>query len=251
MKLNLISFNIWCVSKEGGYTIPERAPRLHRVISPMDADLIGFQEATPTWLPLLQESFAENYEIFNVYRHHDSLESTPILWKKERFACEDKGVLWLSDTPREESAGWDSLYHCPRILTYAQLKEKSSGICFLFINTHFGFGDECQTKSAGIILDLIREKGLPAVITGDFNMDLCSAGYAAITAGVKDVNMETEKDTSPTFHGLDPNYKGEHIDYCFVSPEVTPVSYRVIRDAVEEMLPSDHYGVFAKVEINA
>lgn len=250
MNVNLISFNIWCVSKEGGYTIAERAPRLRDVTSPLDADLIGFQEATPTWLPLLEEAYGDRYEIFNVYRAHDSLESTPILWKKERFVCEDKGVLWLSDTPQEESAGWDNLYNCPRILMYAKLKEKASGIDFLYINTHFGFGNECQTKSAGIILDLIKEKGLPAVVTGDFNMDLLSAGYAAITSGLKDVNMETVKDTSPTFHGLDPNYKGEHIDYCFVSPEVTPITYRVIRDTVDGKLPSDHYGIFAQAEIN-
>lgn len=49
MKLNVISFNIRCCDDENGYSIKERAPRLNKVISNYDVDVIGFQEFSPEW----------------------------------------------------------------------------------------------------------------------------------------------------------------------------------------------------------
>ena len=62
--------------------------------------------------------------MFLVHRGDD--ESTPMLWKKDKFHCIKKGVFWLSDTPEENSKGWDELYDCYRILIIALLTRKSS-----------------------------------------------------------------------------------------------------------------------------
>ena len=79
-----ISFNIRCANDPDGNSIKERAERLKAVLDKYNADIIGFQEATPEWLDIIKKDYGEKYEIFNRYRDSANLESTPILWKKER-----------------------------------------------------------------------------------------------------------------------------------------------------------------------
>ena len=51
--IKVVSFNILCGGKDENI-IPERAPRLKEVLAKYAADLVGFQEATPKWLPFLE-----------------------------------------------------------------------------------------------------------------------------------------------------------------------------------------------------
>lgn len=252
MELNVISFNILCVDAPGGntaYSLAARSPRVRAVITSRRPELIGFQEATPAWLEYLNRDYGEEYEIFNVYRSAASPESTPIAWRRDTFTCLDKGNVWFSDTPDTESRGWDELYDCPRIFTWARLKENITGKEFCFINTHFGFGDQCQSKSAGMLADFARRMGCPCVITGDFNMETDSAGYREMRRTFEDVNARTVDDPGATFHGFDPEKWGEHIDYCFVTGDVRPVSFAVLRETVAEDYPSDHHALFAQLAI--
>ena len=249
MELTAVSFNILCVDHPIGGSIPDRACRVRRVIRPLQPDLIGFQEATPRWMEYLTRDYADAYGLYNVYRSEESPESTPIAWRKDRFTCLDRGCCWFSDTPEVESPGWDEVYKCPRIFTWARLREKASGREFCFVNTHFGFGDQCQIKSAALLKAFGEKAGCPCVILGDFNMETDSPGYREMTAAFRDVNAQTVNDTGFTYHGFDPDDPGEHIDYCFASEAFRPVSFRVLRDLVEELYPSDHYGLFASLEL--
>ena len=252
MKLNVISFNILCVDAPNGnraYSLSARAPRVRSVVEARNPDLIGFQEATPAWLELLNRDFGETYEIYNVYRSETNPESTPIAWNRTRFECLDKGNFWFSDTPEVESRGWDELYDCPRIFTWAHLKEKSSGKEFCFINTHFGFGDGCQIKSSRMLADFARQMAMSCVITGDFNLEIDSPGYRELSQVFTDVNARTVNDLGPTFHGFDPEKWGEHIDYCFITSDAAPLSFEVLRELVDGDFPSDHYGLFAAMEL--
>ena len=59
--IKLITFNIKC----GGtdiYSIDHRAPLLKVVLDQYDADLIGFQEATPNWMEHLEKDLARTRE---------------------------------------------------------------------------------------------------------------------------------------------------------------------------------------------
>jgi endonuclease/exonuclease/phosphatase family metal-dependent hydrolase len=38
-------------------------------------------------------------------------------------------------------------------------------------------------------------------------------------------------------------------DYCFTNKEIKPVSQKIIDDIVNGMFPSDHYGLYIKIEI--
>jgi endonuclease/exonuclease/phosphatase family metal-dependent hydrolase len=252
MKLNIISFNIRCCDDPNGYAISERAPRLSSVTSRYDADIIGFQEYyTPRWKNYIDQYYGAEYDMFIKPRAEADFESTPILWKKERFDCLKTGCFWLSDTPEIESRGWDERYNCFRMCVYVILRDKQSDTTFTFMNTHFGFGDKGQVDSAHLIYEYSKKiSDYPTVIVGDFNMCPDSAGYVAMTAHFTDLNAVTARDERATFHGYEPEkYPEEHIDYCFVDDKVKPINQKIIDNLVEGMFPSDHYGLHIKLEI--
>ncbi len=252
MELKIISFNIRCCSDPNGYSIAERAPRLYKIVSKYNADLIGFQEYRPSWESYIEKFFSAEYDMFNKYRAKTGdVESSPILWRKDKFDCLKTGYFWLSDTPEEESKGWDEIYDCHRMCVYTVLKEKESGTVFTFMNTHFGFGDSCQINSVKLIEEYSKKISThPTFIVGDFNMKPDSVGYAAMVQRFTDVNSVTDNDLRGTYHGYDPeNIINEHIDYCFIDEKITPIGQKIIDDTVENKFPSDHYGLYIKLLI--
>ena len=251
MKIKVISFNIRSMDDPNGNSIAERAPRLSAVVTPYDADVIGVQEYVPLWEEHIAREFGEEYEVFNKYRTQTGwIESAPILWKKDKFECVKKGYFWLSDTPEVESRGWDTLPH-NRICTWAILRDKASGEEFCFMNTHFGFGDECQVKSSALIARYAESLSeLPTFVTGDFNMTPTSAGYAEMTRHFVDVNMLTARDMRSTYHGYDLSVeRDEHIDYCFINGKVRALSQSIIDELVQGKFPTDHFGIYSEIEI--
>ena len=252
MELKVISFNIRCCDDENGNSIAERAPRLSEVISHYDVDLIGFQEYTPRWENHITEYFGNDFEIFNKYRAESQKESAPILWRKDKFDCLKKGYFWLSDTPEVESRGWDEVYNCFRICEYVVLSEKQNNKTFTFMNTHFGFGDNGQVKSVNLIYEYSRKiSSYPTFIVGDFNMTPDDVAYSVMCEKFTDVNAVTDNDLRTTYHGYNPEgiKRTEHIDFCFTDKNIKPVSQKMIDNTVDGMFPSDHYGIYVKIEI--
>lgn len=253
MELKIVSFNILCGSKPDGNSIPERAPRLKAAIDKRDPDLIGLQECRPEWFPLLQRDYGEKYEIFNRYRAESELESSPLLWRKDRFKAVKTGYFWLSDTPEQESKGWDEVYDCYRMCVWVILEHIASGKRFLFMNTHFGFGDKGQVASVELIKKYRSSIGdMPSFIVGDFNAAPNSPAYAALTEIFTDVNAVTKQDMCATWHDFGkrkPDDISCHIDYCFIDKNCRAVDYSVITDTFEGKFPSDHYGITATIEI--
>lgn len=252
MELKIISFNIRCCDDKDGNSIAERAPRLFTVTSQYNADIIGFQEYRPAWEPYVENFYSADYETFLKYRNlTEDIEASPILWRREKFDCLKTGYFWLSDTPEVESRGWDERYNCYRMCVYAVLREKKSKKVFTVMNTHFGFGDDGQVKSADLIYRYSKKiSENPTFIVGDFNMTPKSAGYAEMTRNFKDLNALTAKDMRSTFHNYKPEeITDEHIDYCFISEGIKPINRTLITDTVAGKYPSDHFGLFIKLSI--
>ena len=248
MELKVISFNIRCCDDKDGNTIAERAPRLYEITKKYDADIIGFQEYTDAWSEHI-ESYYSNYEMFNKFRAESDHESCPILWKRDKLECLDKGYFWLSSTPEVESRGWDELYNCFRICEYVILKDKQSGKVFTYMNTHYGFGDKGQMDSGELIYNYSKKiSSNPTLITGDFNMNPDSKGYEVMSRHFTDVNAVTAKDTRTTYHGYG-KADNAHIDYCFINDGIKPINQTMIDEKWEEMYPTDHYGLFIELEI--
>lgn len=249
MKLKVISFNIRCCDDPDGHSVAQRAPRLLEVIGKHDPDLIGIQEFTPIWEDRFDKMFGEKYLMLNMYRTNEGwIEGGPLLWKRDKFTLEDKGWFWYSDTPDVESGGWDVSGH-KRICTYVRLKCKESETEFVFMNTHFGFGDEGQLKSAELIRERVKAFGkTPYFITGDFNAKPDSPAYAALTSFMTDANANDL--TSTTYHAYRPGSEYcAHIDYCFCGEGVTPESAVILDDTFDGKFPSDHYGLMTVLEL--
>ena len=247
MKLGIISFNIRCCDDRNGHSVAERAPRLYSAIAKSDPDLIGIQEFTPIWEDRFNEMFSSGYVMFNKYRATSGwIEGGPLLWKKDRFSAEKQGYFWYSDTPDEESGGWDITGH-KRICTYAVLLDKTSGERFVFMNTHFGFGDDCQIKSALLIKERIAQFGsLPLFITGDFNAAPDSPAYKTLVSFLEESN-EDKKEI--TYHAYAPGSPDcAHIDYCFHNGGFRSLGASVVTDTFDGRFPSDHYGLHVCLE---
>lgn len=252
MELKVISFNIRCANDPDGHSIAERAPRLHKVISEYDPDVIGVQEFRDAWQEQFDKYFLDKYDFYRVPRDEmPGGESVPILWKKDSFECWRRGTFWLSDTPEEMSGGWDEKYHKNRICSYVVLFDKKTRELFTVMNTHFGFGDKGQVASAKLIYDYSqRISGCPTFVTGDFNMNPDSAGYSEMVKHFIDVNAVTSKEMRTTYHGYDPEkHPNSHIDFCFIDEKVKPLSHKIITDTVDGKYPSDHYGLFIELDI--
>lgn len=248
MKLKVISFNIRCCNDENGHSIIERAPRLKTILDSVDADVIGFQECRHDWEKILLNDYGDKYEIFLIRRGDN--ESSPILWKKDRFNCINKGVFWFSDTPEKPSKGWDELYDCYRICMYAILQDNKSGKKFCSMNTHYGFGDKCQIDSSELICKYNKQiADLPTFITGDFNMCPNAAGYAQITKYYSDVNKCTLNYTGTTYHNYAPQTQNQHIDYCFINEKIKPLKTVLLDQTIDGKYPSDHFGLCFELEI--
>lgn len=250
MSIKVVSFNVRCCGDPDGHSINERAPRLAQVLSAENADIMGFQEYTAEMKACIESGLTEKYEIFSKPRAEGDRESVPILWKKDRFDCIDKGWFWFSDTPEVESKGWDEIYDCYRICMWVVLKDKKIDKSFIYMNTHYGFGDKGQCDSSELINEYTsRIAKLPVVVTGDFNMTPDSAGYKTITRYFTDVNAVTVNDNRPTYHGynrISPE-KQAHIDYCFIKGKIKPESYKMLDVTFDGKFPSDHHAITATI----
>ena len=250
--MKVVSFNIRSASDPNGHSFDERAPRMKKVIDRIDPDLIGFQEVVPGWMKHIPEDYGKKYEIFHKYRCETfDIEGCTILWKKDLFECIEKGYFWLSDTPNIVSRGWDVI-GCHRMVIWAKLREKKSGVEFHFFNTHYGFSDACQMKSAKLILDHFGPmKVRTFFITGDFNMFNHSPAYKYMSRTLRNMNELLENDLSPTFHGYCPERHQETpIDFCFITPKtVEPTGYKRITDTFDGKFPSDHFGLELDLEV--
>ncbi len=258
--LKVISYNVRVLDDGGEKDIVQRAPRLKEVVNKRDPDIIGFQEVgTKWWDNYLVNYFGDEYDYLIKYRAEDSKEATPIFWKKDKFELVKDGYFWLSETPDQESKGWGEEHY--RIACWVQLKLKSTGKEFLYINTHYGFGDKAHVGSAKLVIQRMTALGgftkYPVFFTADCNMERYKDGYNAMIDGgyFSDINWDLENleyKTGNGYHddgheGLQP---GSPIDFCFYSPAlITPLKYEIIDEFLMNGWVSDHKGLYMEMAL--
>lgn len=256
----------------------KRRDDLVAVIRAQDPDVIGFQEVLPDQREWLMEQF-KDYVFVGDGRGADrkSDESASIAFRKNRFTAVDKGTFWLSETPDTPGKkGWGAA--CPRVCSYAILKDKSTGKAFCFANTHTDHVSELA-REKGMLLVIERMKvfgkGAPIVFTGDHNCQETEAPAIAVSKLLR--NAMAVSKTPPmgpwrSFTGWKwrdwerPAAKalslpraernapggdfGSRIDYIYVSPGVKVRSCRTVSTPRpgRNLYPSDHFPVVADVE---
>ncbi|MCF0160775.1 MAG: endonuclease/exonuclease/phosphatase family protein, partial [Bacteroidaceae bacterium] len=148
-----------------------RRDTMANFIKAQDLDIVGMQEVLYNQLTDLSERLPE-YSHVGVGREDGATqgEHMCIFFKKDKFDVLDSNTFWLSQYPDSIGfVGWDGA--CPRVATWAKLKDKETGKVFMAVNTHFDhIGVEARHNGALLIMERIKDivGDQPAVLTGDF-----------------------------------------------------------------------------------
>lgn len=260
--LNVMSFNIRYDNPEDSLDNWQyRKDIAAQTIKNQNADIVGAQEVLVNQLNDLKSRLPE-YNAIGVGRIDgvDKGEYSAILYKKDRFNEIESGNFWLSETPEVVgSLGWDGA--CERIATWAVLEDTSSKKQFFFINTHLDHvGKVARQEGVTLLLDRATalSKGLPIIMTGDFNATPDSDVIKHVTDTSNPEHLIHSKDiaveksgTEWTFHGFGrvPMERREFIDYVFVSKDIKVLKHSVLPEKSDDKFISDHSVVVAQIEI--
>lgn len=225
-------------------------------------DILGTQEVLLNQLNDLKERLPE-YNAIGVGREDgkEKGEFSSLFYKKDKFTEIESGNFWVSETPEVAgSKGWDASYL--RVAAWAILKDKETGKQIFVMNTHLDNDGLIARKEGGnLLLKKAAElgKGLPVILTGDFNDTPESDAIKNITDVNKTNYLIDSKTIATNISGTDwtfhdfgrlPVNERPLLDYIFVSKQIKVSDYTVLPDTLNGTFVSDHKAVVAKLSID-
>ncbi len=250
----VMSFNVRCVSDDNGHTIANRSQLVTAVLEQYTPDTFGVQEATPKWIKILDKEFGEKYARVGDGRSPIEMftEYSCVYYLKDKYNLLDSGTIWLSETPEKKyTKDFDSKHN--RIASWAVLEDKTTGEKFTHINTHLDHVlESTRVEQVKVLQAKIAEleKETTVVCTGDFNTFETAEAYAQMRKTMDDTKLLAENsDTGITFHnyGAIEEHDDGAIDFVFATKGTKALTYKIIRDSVDGIYPSDHYPIVADV----
>ena len=249
--LKVISYNIRLgTAKDGDNSWEFRYPASSAMINDQKPDIFGLQEAYDFQVNYLEEA-CPDYKSVGVGRE-DGIhkgEHMSILYNTQTIKLLKWGTFWLSETPDVPSKGWDA--QCFRTATWALLKDKASGKKFYYVNTHLDHvGWEARKNGMKLIvdrIDKINPKGLPMVVTGDFNMRINRPEFDDMKKMMKNAREEAVKTDHPqTANGWGKSGPDSIIDYVWYKGFSSCPEYETItKPYMGRQYISDHYPITA------
>lgn len=252
----IMSFNVRCKDDPEG-SIDNRSQICVEIINQYAPDSFGVQEATPKWLRIFDKEVGDRYarvgesrDFFGPFSEYNC-----VYYLKDKYNLLDSGTFWLSETPyKKYSVDYDSA--CRRIASWAVLEDKTTGEVYTHINTHLDHVLEstrdAQSKVLLAEMAKLQTQGT-VVITGDFNTFRDGDVYASMIAGADDAaaTADIAVEAGITFHNYGKKEdKGQGaIDFIFVTKGTPVDTYKVIKNTVQGMYPSDHYPIIADIHI--
>lgn len=248
LSISLITWNIQFGHDHGllhnGWSDRKRA--LAHVLEREQPELLCVQEALPGQLTFLDRVMS-GHDRVGLGRDANGAagEHCAIYFDRRRMELLDSRTFWLSDQPDSSGATWDG--HLQRICTWARLADRHHGRPFRVYNTHLPLLPSGRVKSARLILDRISEAREPLVLAGDFNCGPRSPVWGSfLAAGLRHAETAMgSRRATPTFRVW--RFGVACLDGVFACPGWNVVDHRVLRDPVERVYPSDHYGVAVRL----
>lgn len=253
-----MSYNIRVAVDTGVNAWDVRKTKVASMIKFHHADILGVQEALLTQLNDLT-MLLPAYKWVGAGRDDgkDKGEFSSIFYKEDKFELVKEATFWLSETPDVPSKGWDAAL--PRVMTWAEFKDKESGGNFFVFNTHFDhIGETARQKSSELILKKVKEIAgdNPVIVMGDFNSRPESKSYQILTdksnplslydSQYKSKNGHYGSDVS--FNGFGTTYEtGNTIDFIFIKNSVEVLQHGIIGEKFYGNYPSDHMPVLAEI----
>ena len=256
-ELRVMTFNLRYASSEVPHAWAARRPVTKACLELNTPDLIGTQEGLAGQLADLRADLPA-YAMLGQGREGGAKgEYSAIFYRRERFELRETHDYWLSSTPEVPgSKSWHT--SLPRMVTWARLRDRTTGRVFVFANTHFDhLSEEARVESAKLVrarLGLLAPHE-PVLLVGDFNaVAQASAAYATFTGDgyLTDLFRSAavrKGESLGTFHGYrQANPAGLHIDWLLGRGGWRARSAEVIAFEVRGQHPSDHYPVMVTLE---
>ncbi len=250
-RLNVMSYNIrYSKGQDGTNSWVFRYPASAMMILDQKPDIVGIQEALEDQFEYLGD-YVEGYKIVGVGREDGKKkgEIMAILYNTQTLSLVKWGTFWLSETPKKPSKGWDAA--CFRTATWAVMKDKRNGQKFVMVNTHLDHkGVEARRNGLALILSKLSEvnpKGLPIVITGDFNVYPDVPELSDFRKAVKDARETAfQTDHEGTYNGWGKAEPGKIIDYIWYDGFGSCTQYETVKkEYMERAYISDHFPIKA------
>lgn len=256
------------VAQGDGWT--QRYPYIAKLIRFHGFDIFGTEEGLYHQVEDLKAALP-GYDYIGVGRDDGKKggEYAAIFYDTSKFQLLESGNFWLSPTPDRPGKGWDAA--CVRICTWGVFKLRHTSFKFVYYNLHMDhIGVTARAESAKMIMERIRtdKHHLPAVLSGDFNIDQNNDGFKLIdNSGLLSDAYRIAKFrylNMGTYNGFDPASKsmGERIDHIFLTKEFTVEKYGELTDIYRTETtgadgrvkgrahtPSDHFPVMTVLRV--
>lgn len=252
----IMSFNVRC-KNDGEQTITNRSKVALEVIKQYAPDSFGVQECTPRWRRILAFNLDGKYACVGAARDYYGpfTEYSSIYYLKDKYNCIDSGTFWLSETPEKKwTKSFDSA--CFRVASWALLEDKETGMRYTHINTHLDHVLETTREAQmTVLIDCVKKvaNGSPIIVTGDFNaFEDDSLVYTVACESFNDTKkVAANSDTGRTFtsYGTKEEDGTGAIDFIFADKSLQVDTYKIIRNTVQGIYPSDHYPIVADIVI--
>ncbi|NYE05837.1 endonuclease/exonuclease/phosphatase family metal-dependent hydrolase [Bacillus niacini] len=256
MDIVIMTFNLrYDNASDGINSWTNRIGKIVHILEQTQPAVIGTQELLPTMITDFARRLPD-YDWFGKPRRSND-EHSAIFFRKDMFRVINSGTFWLSKTPSiEGSSSWNS--SLPRICTWGEFHCLDQPNKFRVFNTHLDhMSKEARVNGVRVIKQymdtLNREDYLPHMLMGDFNAYPNSEEVRFWQEDPQFTSvfstMDRHETLRKTFHDFEGGYQGEPIDYIFVSKTAQIKSGSIIYSKVDNMYPSDHYPVCARINI--
>jgi endonuclease/exonuclease/phosphatase family metal-dependent hydrolase len=259
MKVGTYNIHFDDVSRRGKRSWEARREGVLQIIRHHAPDILVLQEVN-TWdgmnlLPSRQipdlADHLPDYTMVGSEPRHRIESSNPILYRTAAFDLEANGVFYFAEDPEDPySYSWGTW--SPRFSRWARLRHLESDRVLYVFNVHYHPLLRRSKREASRILAERTERiagDAPCLITGDFNSFPRSAQVRQIEErlSVRDVLFGARRGSFHGFVGVSP---WPRVDYIFASDHFEIIDAGLARDRYDGLYPSDHYPLFATLELN-
>ena len=251
--LRIMSYNIRLdVESDGVNQWSHRRVGVVALLEEENPDIFGIQEGLPHQVSFLSQQLVGYSMIGKGRDGGNNGEYSAIYYKKNKLKLLKSETLWLSETQKKPTVGWDAALN--RIVTYGVFSTVNSNKKIVVYNTHFDhIGKQARENSAKLILHHINANNFSKeqlVVLGDFNAAPEEAPIKLLSNHLEDAFTSTPvKKPIGTFNAFNIHSKlVRRIDYVFTK-NLDVIEYRHIQKKLPNGLwPSDHLPVIISIK---
>ena len=251
--ITLMTFNIrYGTANDGENSWEYRKEHVVETIRDANPSAIAIQEALLGQLEYINSELPR-YKKIGVHRSGNTEgEFSGLLIDTSVLEILDQGQIWLSETPKEISKGWDAALE--RTATWTTIRRVgTSSPSMMLWSTHFDHqGKQARLESAKLIVAKVQEiseEKIPVAIMGDFNFGPESKPFNVFLQSGYVTSIPISGSVG-TFHRFMGNEDGPHIDYIFLNDKWITESAEILRPRRDGKSASDHDPVVSVVSPN-